>query len=88
MNFANMTAAHFVFIPGVLLSLGLLWVFLATPLRGFLYGTVWGIAIALAIHDSPVSTQAFKAAFLQLGQDLEEAADASLPSWLVRAKLG
>jgi iron(III) transport system permease protein len=68
-------------IPGVLLSLGLLWVFLATPLRGFLYGTVWGIAIALAIHDSPVSTQAFKAAFLQLGQDLEEAARVTGASW-------
>jgi iron(III) transport system permease protein len=67
--------------PGVLMSLGLLWVFLATPLRSLLYGTVWGIAIALTIHDSPVSTQAFKAAFLQLGGDLEEAARVTGASW-------
>jgi iron(III) transport system permease protein len=68
-------------IPGILMSLGLLWVFLATPLRGFLYGTVWGIALALTIHDSPVSSQAFKSAFMQLGPDLEEAARVAGASW-------
>ncbi|MGH7830841.1 MAG: ABC transporter permease, partial [Candidatus Binatia bacterium] len=68
--------------PGILLSLGLLWIFLATPLRFVLYGTVWGIALALIIGDSPVTTQAFKAAFLQLGADLEEAARVTGASWL------
>jgi iron(III) transport system permease protein len=68
--------------PGILMSLGLLWIFLATPLRGVLYGTVFGIAVALTIHDSPVSTQAFKSAFLQLGSDLEEAARVSGGSWI------
>jgi iron(III) transport system permease protein len=68
-------------IPGILMSLGLLWIFLATPLRSILYGTVWGIALALTIHDSPVSTQAFKSGFLQLGPDLEEAARVSGASW-------
>ena len=68
-------------IPGILMSLGLLWVFLATPLRGILYGTVWGIALALTIHHSPVSSQAFKSAFLQLGGDLEEAARVAGGSW-------
>ncbi len=68
-------------VPGILMSLGLLWIFLATPLRSVLYGTVWGIALALTIKDSPVSTQAFKAAFLQLGPELEEAARVSGASW-------
>jgi iron(III) transport system permease protein len=68
-------------IPGILMSLGLLWVFLATPLRGILYGTVWGIALALTIHHSPISSQAFKAAFMQLGPDLEEAARVAGGSW-------
>jgi iron(III) transport system permease protein len=68
-------------IPGILMSLGLLWIFLATPLRGVLYGTVFGIAVALTIQDSPVSTQAFKSAFLQLGADLEEAARVAGGSW-------
>jgi iron(III) transport system permease protein len=68
-------------IPGILMSLGLLWIFLATPLRALLYGTVWGIALALVIQDSPVSTQAFKSAFMQLGPDLEEAARVAGASW-------
>ena len=67
--------------PGILMSLGLLWIFLASPLRFVLYGTVWGIALALIIGDSPVTTQAFKAAFLQLGPDLEEAARVTGASW-------
>jgi iron(III) transport system permease protein len=69
-------------VPGILMSLGLLWMFLATPLRSVLYGSVWGIALALTIKESPVCTQAFKAAFLQLGPDLEEAARVSGASWI------
>jgi len=69
-------------VPGILMSLGLLWMFLATPLRSVLYGSVWGIALALVIKESPVCTQAFKAAFLQLGPDLEEAARVSGASWI------
>jgi iron(III) transport system permease protein len=68
-------------LPGILLSLGVLWLLLATPLRFVLYGTVWGIALALIIGDSPVTTQAFRAGFLQLGFDLEEAARVSGASW-------
>ena len=68
-------------VPGILMSLGLLWLFLATPLRAVLYGTVWGIALAMTIKDSPVTLQAFRAAFLQLGPDLEEAARVAGASW-------
>ena len=68
-------------LPGILLSLGVLWLFLATPLRFLFYGTVWGIALALILADSPVTTQAFKAGMLQLGADLEEAARVSGASW-------
>lgn len=68
-------------VPGILMSLGLLWIFLATPLSAVLYGTVFGIAVALTIQDSPVSTQAFKSAFMQLGPDLEEVARVSGASW-------
>ena len=70
-------------LPGILLSLSVLWLFLATPLRFIFYGTVWGIALALILADSPVATQAFKAGFLQLGTDLEEAARISGASWWV-----
>jgi iron(III) transport system permease protein len=40
-----------------------------------------GIALALTIKDSQVTTQAFKAAFLQLGPELEEAARVAGGSW-------
>ena len=68
-------------LPGILLGLGILWLFLATPLRFAFYGTVWGIAFALMLSDSPVTTQAFRAGFLQLGADLEEAARVTGASW-------
>lgn len=68
-------------IPGILLGLGILWIFLSTPLSAVLYGTIIGIALALTIQDSPVSTQAFKSGFMQLGQDLEEAARVTGASW-------
>jgi iron(III) transport system permease protein len=68
-------------LPGILLSLGVLWLFLATPLRFIFYGSVWGIACALILADSPVTTQAFKAGLLQLGADLEESARVSGASW-------
>jgi iron(III) transport system permease protein len=68
--------------PGILLGLGMLWLFLATPLRSLLYGTVWGIAFALMLADSPVTTQTFKAGLLQLGPDLEEAARVTGAHWL------
>jgi iron(III) transport system permease protein len=69
-------------LPGILLGLGLLWLFLATPLRTALYGTIFGIVIALAIKDSPLSTQLFKAAYLQIGADLEDSARVHGASWL------
>jgi iron(III) transport system permease protein len=68
-------------LPGILLGLGILWLFLATPLRFVFYGTIWGIAFALMLSDSPVTTQAFRAGFLQLGTDLEEAARVTGASW-------
>ena len=68
-------------LPGILLGLGILWLFLATPLRFIFYGTIWGIALALLVSDSPVTTQAFRAGYLQLGADLEEAARVAGASW-------
>ena len=68
-------------LPGILLGLGILWLFLATPLRFIFYGTIWGIALALMVSDGPVTTQAFRAGYLQLGADLEEAARVAGASW-------
>jgi iron(III) transport system permease protein len=70
-------------VPGVLLSLGMLWLTLGTPLRSILYGSVLNIALALALKDSPVATQFFKASFMQVGRELEESARVCGANWIV-----
>jgi iron(III) transport system permease protein len=70
-------------VPGILMSLGLLWVFLGTPLRAGLYGTILGIIVAIAIKESPLSTLFFKASLLQIGAELEESARISGAPWWV-----
>ena len=69
-------------VPGILMSLGLLWLFLATPIRALLYGSVMGIILAIIIRDSPVATQLMKAAVLQVSRELEESAKMSGAGWV------
>jgi iron(III) transport system permease protein len=69
-------------VPGVLMSLALLWLFLATPLRSVLYGSVVGIAVAFVFRAAPLSTQFFKASLLQIGPEVEEAARTCGAPWL------
>ena len=69
-------------VPGILMSLGLLWLFLAGPWRTLLYGSLLGIILAIIIRDSPVATQLMKAALLQIGHELEESAKISGATWL------
>jgi len=69
--------------PGILMSLGFLWLFLATPLRTALYGTVAGMIVAFVVRGSPLSTQFFKAGLLQLGRELEEAGRVCGGRWLL-----
>ncbi len=60
-------------IPGVLSGLGLLWLFLGTPVFRPFYGTIFLIIIAYILGGITLSTQIFKANFVQLGNELEEA---------------
>jgi iron(III) transport system permease protein len=69
-------------VPGVLMSLGVLWLLLATPLRTVLYGSVAGIAVAFVFRAGPISSQTFKTSLLQIGAELEESARMSGASWL------
>jgi iron(III) transport system permease protein len=69
-------------VPGVLMSLALLWLFLATPLRSVLYGTVIGLAAAFVFRAAPLSTQFFKTSLLQIGPEVEEAARTCGAAWL------
>jgi iron(III) transport system permease protein len=60
-------------IPGVLSGLGLLWMFLGTPLFRPFYGTLFLLVVASVLSGVTLSTQILKANFIQLGKELEEA---------------
>ena len=60
-------------IPGVLAGLGLLWMFLGTPLFRPFYGTLFLLVIAQVLGGITLATQVMKANFIQLGKELEEA---------------
>lgn len=69
-------------IPGALAGLGLLWMFLGTPLFTPLYGTIFVLIIASVMGSVTLSTQIMKSAFLQLGPELEEGSRMSGAGWL------
>jgi len=60
-------------VPGILLSLALLWLFISTPLHVVLYGTLFGMMLAFVISSMPAGTQLAKAALIQIGHELEDA---------------
>ncbi len=67
--------------PGILMGIGLLWLFLDIPLFRSLYGSIWLLIIATVISSITLGTQLIKANLLQLGQELEEASRTSGASW-------
>lgn len=69
-------------VPGILASLGLLWMFLGTPFLRPLYGTLWALVLVALLQGKLTAIQLSKATMLQIGQDLEDAARASGGSWL------
>jgi iron(III) transport system permease protein len=69
-------------LPGVLISLALLWTVLGSG--GFvkpLYGTVSLLILAIIIKETPLGTQIIKAAVQQIGPELEEASSAAGANW-------
>jgi iron(III) transport system permease protein len=69
-------------VPGVLAGLGLLWMFVGTPIFQPLYGTIWVLVVAAVMSGMTLATQILKAAFLQLSADLEEGARMSGAGWV------
>ena len=68
--------------PGILLGLGLLLMFLTTPLLRGLFGTIWVLIIVAVIHGSTTGTNVLKGVIVQLGASLEEAGRVAGGSWL------
>jgi iron(III) transport system permease protein len=62
-------------IPGMVMALALLWVFLRIDGFGLsIFGTIWSMVIAFTITFVAYGTRAMNAAILQIHRDLEEAA--------------
>src|SRR5713226_142615 len=60
-------------IPGVLSGLGLVWLFLGTPIFRPFYGTLFLLLIASILGGVTLACQVLKANFIQLSSELEEA---------------
>ncbi len=69
-------------IPGIILGLGMLWLFLGTPVFRPLYGTLSVLVIALLINSMTTGVQLIKSNMVQLGNELEEASAVAGGSWL------
>jgi iron(III) transport system permease protein len=68
-------------LPGIVLGLGYLWLFLGTPFLRPIYGTTFILVLVAALGSITLATQTLKANLLQLGAELEEAAATSGASW-------
>lgn len=68
--------------PGMLVALGILWVFLGgiIPLK-FMYGTLPIIGFAMLITGLPVGVRVMNGTMIQLGKELEESARVLGASW-------
>jgi iron(III) transport system permease protein len=68
-------------VPGIILGLAFLWLFLGVELLRPLYGTTALLIIAGVIAGMPLGVQIIKSGLLQLGGELEEASRVVGASW-------
>jgi iron(III) transport system permease protein len=68
-------------VPGLLFGVGLLYVFLESPIFRPLYGTMWLLIIATVVTSMTLGVQIIKSNMMQLGFELEEASRVSGGSW-------
>jgi len=68
-------------IPGILAGFGLLVMFLELPFLSVIYGTIYALVIVVILQGKLTSTQMLKGVFMQMGSDLEEAAQISGAGW-------
>lgn len=72
-------------IPGIVIGLAMLWVFLKVDKLGFsTFGSMWTVCFVFVIGFMSYGTRAMNAAILQIHKDMEEAAQVSgAPHWRV-----
>ena len=59
-------------IPGILLGLAFLWLFLSAPVFSPLYGSYLGLVLVLLIKEMPIGVHMTKTAFVQIAEELEQ----------------
>jgi iron(III) transport system permease protein len=59
-------------IPGILLGLAFLWLFLSAPFLSPLYGSYFGLVVVLLIKEMPIGVHMTKTAFAQISEELEQ----------------
>jgi iron(III) transport system permease protein len=68
-------------LPGIILGLGLLWMFLTVPLFRPLYGTLFVLVVAVLINSVTTGVQLIKSNMIQVGYELEEASFVTGAGW-------
>jgi iron(III) transport system permease protein len=69
-------------VPGILSGLGLLLVVLGTPGLSLLYGTIWILFLVVVMQGNTTGVNILKGVFVQVGQDMEDAARVSGAGWI------
>ena len=68
-------------LPGIIMSLGILWMVLSMPILRPLHTSLWVLLIAVALGTVTVGVQMYKTTLSQIGVDMEEAGRISGGSW-------
>ncbi len=69
-------------VPGIVVGLAMLWLFLQTPFLRPFYGTQVGLILAFLLAGMALGIQLTKTGIMQISLELEEAARAGGASWL------
>jgi iron(III) transport system permease protein len=69
-------------VPGLVLGLAFLWLYLAVPWGGLIYGTIWIIMLAMVTSWMPFGMRIVSTNMAQIHSELEEASYATGASWL------
>lgn len=69
-------------IPGIVIGLAFLWMFLNNPVLRPAYGTVAGLILAFTIAGMALGVQLIKAGIMQISMELEEAARVGGATWI------
>jgi iron(III) transport system permease protein len=68
-------------LPGILIALAWFWIFLRTPFLTPLTGSIWALILVSGLSGMTLAIQLLKASIMQMGGELEEAAEISGGSW-------